>query len=102
MSGKPHAIKDIHSASFRDYYQRIVDDKIEVTIFLPGIDKNSLNVRNNPEILLVSARYRKDLREMFHCDCPIDIRIKLLKRVDPNTTSAEYKDGLLKFEFVTK
>lgn len=99
LSDSPRKMSSLHSLTFRDYLQRIVESKIEVLVCLPGIDTSSLKVRNNPNVLLVSARFRDDMKSLFHCDCPIDLQIKLLEKVDPMKTVVEYRDGLLKIEF---
>lgn len=76
-------------------HQEIIDDKLRIFIFLPGIDKASLQIRNRDDVLAVSAKYKKSIGEIFNQFTPLEIRINLIVNINPTTTQASYIDGIL-------
>jgi len=84
------------SKELRLSHQEIIKDKLRIIIFLPGIEKKSLQIRNRADILAVSARYNTEISRIFNQPAPLEIRVNLIVKVDPTSTKASYTDGILK------
>lgn len=76
-------------------HQEIIDNKLRIIIFLPGIDKTSLQIRNRAEVLAVSAKYKEHIGQIFHQSTTLEIRINLIVKINPTSTQASYVDGIL-------
>ena len=76
-------------------HQEIIDDKLRIIVFLPGIDKKSLQIRNRADVLAVSAKYKENIGQIFHQSNPLEIRVNLIVKINPTSTRASYVDGIL-------
>ena len=76
-------------------HQEIIDNKLRIIIFLPGIDKSSLQIRNRDDVLAVSARYKDSIGEIFNQTSGLEIRVNLIVKINPTSTRASYIDGIL-------
>jgi len=66
------------------------DDRFIVRVVLPGVDKKDIEMKALQNRFLLRAKREKVLYDL---DLSLDIDIK------PNSSKAEYKEGLLRVEF---
>ena len=88
-------IDDDQKKEIKLSHQEIIDDKLRIIIFLPGIDKTSLQIRNRDNVLAVSAKFKDSIGVIFNQSTLLEIRVNLMEKINPTTTRASYIDGIL-------
>lgn len=85
-----------------DTRQKIIGSELHLFVILPGIIRKSLRVRSKSDMVVISANYDERLHDLFKHKQNIDIRIELIKSIEPKTTVAHYIDGVLQIIFDLK
>ena len=70
------------------------DGVLKVFFMLPGMKKESIDVRTNPEVIVVSAERKDELVEDIG-EAKINLSVNLASTVIPEKAKAKYEDGVL-------
>ncbi len=76
--------------------QKVIDDELHVAVVMPGMDKASFKIRAKSDTIALDAKDDEKYRQVLG-EREISLSIHLNERIDPDTISAKYADGILLF-----
>ncbi|MDH5401751.1 MAG: Hsp20/alpha crystallin family protein [Candidatus Heimdallarchaeota archaeon] len=91
-------MNDMKGGNFSQTYQHVEDGTLTISVALPGIKKESINLRAKPDKLSLSAERKDELADMFGSK-KVNVSFDLHEHVIPDSAKAKYVDGILYITF---
>ena len=79
----------------RTVFQKVIDENLHFYLILPGMDKSLIKLKAKPSKIILDAK-NSGMNSKIIGMQEISLNINLIEKIEPNTATAYYQDGILK------